>query len=135
VPRRTRRRVDRVRGRPAGAVPLAILGRCSSSARPLPTTCAPPSPPSGVRSWPTSTAPIGALDPRDIPALLAHVENEAAAEGATNLYFSTPLLNDFAVRHLLARGFTLDPFVVALLADDRSIKVDRWFHTGLGYIL
>ncbi len=79
--------------------------------------------------------PIGALDPADIPALLAHVENEAAADGATNLYFSTPLLNDAAVQHLLGRGYTIDPFVIGLLADDRSIQVDRWIHFGLSYIL
>lgn len=81
------------------------------------------------------TGPIGALEPADIPALLAQVENEAAAEGAKNLYFSTPLLNDAAVQHLLGRGFAIDPFVYGLLADDRSIQVDRWIHTGLSYIL
>lgn len=81
------------------------------------------------------TGPIGALDPADIPALLAHVETEAADAGAANLYFSTPLDNDAAVRHLLGRGFRLDPFVVAVLADDRSMRFDRWIHTGLSYIL
>jgi GNAT superfamily N-acetyltransferase len=81
------------------------------------------------------TGPIGALDPADIPALLAHVETQAAAAGATNVYFSTPLVNDTAVRHLLGRGFQLDPFVVAVLADDRSMQLDRWIHTGLSYIL
>jgi GNAT superfamily N-acetyltransferase len=81
------------------------------------------------------TGPVGALDPGDIPALLAHIENEAAAVGATNVYFSTPLENHTAVTHLLARGYTIDPFVVQLLADDRWLKVDRWIHTGLSYIL
>ena len=81
------------------------------------------------------TGPIGALDAADIPALLAHVETQAAEAGMTNLYFSTPLANDAAVRHLLARGFRLDPFVVAILADDLSLRLDRWVHTGLSYIL
>jgi ribosomal protein S18 acetylase RimI-like enzyme len=81
------------------------------------------------------TGPIGALEPADIPALLAHVESEAAAAGAPNIYFSTPLANDHAVRYLLARGFRLDPFLVAVLADDLSMRLDRWIHTGLSYIL
>ena len=79
--------------------------------------------------------PMGALDPKDVPALLAHVESEAAREGASKLYVSTPLANDEAVRHLLGRGFKLDPFVAAILADDLSMRLDRWIHTGLSYIL
>lgn len=81
------------------------------------------------------TGPIGALDPADIPALLAKVETEALAAGRSNVYFSTPLENTAAVDHLLGRGFTLDPFVVTLLADDRWLRADRWIHTGLSYIL
>lgn len=81
------------------------------------------------------TGPIGALEPRDIPALLAHVENEAALAGAKNVYFSTPLANAEAVRHLLGRGYRLDPFLVEILADDLSMRLDRWIHTGLSYIL
>ena len=79
--------------------------------------------------------PMGALDPKDIPALLAHVESEAARAGATTIYVSTPLANDEAVRHLLGRGFRIDPFVAAILADDLSMRLDRWIHTGLSYIL
>lgn len=81
------------------------------------------------------TGPIGALDPADIPALLAHVETQAAGDGIANIYFSTPLVNDSAVMHLLGRGFRLDPFVVSILADSRSMLLDRWVHTGLSYIL
>jgi GNAT superfamily N-acetyltransferase len=81
------------------------------------------------------TGPIGALDPADIPALLSFVEKEAAKEGATNIYFSTPLENQTAVDHLLGRGYTIDPFLVLLLADDRWLKADRWIHTGLSYFL
>lgn len=81
------------------------------------------------------TGPIGALDPSDMPALLAHVESQGAADGIPELYFSTPLLNDAAVGHFLGRGYRIDPFVVALLADDRSMRLDRWIHTGLSYIL
>lgn len=81
------------------------------------------------------TGPIGALEPGDIPALLAKVETEAHAAGRENIYFSTPLENHAAVAHLLGRGYTIDPFVVSLLADGRWMAVDRWIHTGLSYIL
>ncbi|MEO5704924.1 MAG: GNAT family N-acetyltransferase [Candidatus Limnocylindrales bacterium] len=81
------------------------------------------------------TGPIGALDPGDIPALLDLVENDAAERGAPNLYFSTPLDNHTAVEHLLARSYTIDPFVASLLADSRWLKTDRWVHTGISYIV
>ena len=81
------------------------------------------------------TGPIGALDPRDIPALLDLIENDAAERGAPTLYFSTPLDNHTAVEHLLARGYTIDPFVASLLADADWLKTDRWIHTGISYIV
>ena len=81
------------------------------------------------------TGPIGALDPADMPALLAHVETQAAADGIPEIYFSTPLDNDAAVKHFLGRGYRLDNFMAALLADDDSLQLDRWIHTGLSYIL
>ena len=80
------------------------------------------------------TGPIGALDPRDMPALLALVENHAAEAGEPNVYFSTPLANHTAVEWLLARGYTIDPFVASFLADSDWLKVDRWIHTGISYI-
>lgn len=76
------------------------------------------------------TGQIGALDPSDMPALLAHVENEAAGERATKLYFSTPLMNDTAVQYLLSRGYTIDPFFMSML-----VETDRWIHLGLSYIV
>ncbi len=81
------------------------------------------------------TGPIGALDPSDIPALLDQVENHAAEVGAPNLYFSTPLANHTAVAHLLGRGYTIDPFFASFLADADWLKLDRWIHTGISYIL
>jgi GNAT superfamily N-acetyltransferase len=70
----------------------------------------------------SNSGPIAALDPADMPALLA-------------LYFSVPMVNDVAVRHLLARGFQIDPFYVKVLADTRSMQLDRWIHTGPAFIV
>lgn len=81
------------------------------------------------------TGPIGALEPGDIPALLDQVEDHAAEIGAANLYFSTSLANHTAVAHLLGRGYTIDPFFASFLADADWLKLDRWIHTGISYIL
>ena len=83
----------------------------------------------------SNSGPVAALDPRDMPALLAHVEREAHAAGVEELYFSVPMLNDAAVRHLLTRGFQIDPFYVKVLADARSMQLDRWIHTGPAFII
>ncbi|MES2210457.1 MAG: GNAT family N-acetyltransferase [Chloroflexota bacterium] len=83
----------------------------------------------------SNSGPVAALDPADMPALLAHVEREAHAAGIEELYFSVPMLNDVAVRHLLARGFQIDPFYVKVLADTRSMQLDRWIHTGPAFIM
>jgi GNAT superfamily N-acetyltransferase len=82
-----------------------------------------------------SAGPIGALDPTDIPALLALVEDDAAASGLPEIYFSTPLVNAAAVQHLLGRGYRIDPFIAGVLADDLSMAFDRWIFTNPSYIL
>lgn len=83
----------------------------------------------------SNSGPIAALDPADMPALLEHVEREAHAAGVEELYFSVPMINTVAVRHLLARGFRLDPFYVKVLADEPSMRLDRWVHTGPAFIV
>jgi GNAT superfamily N-acetyltransferase len=79
--------------------------------------------------------PMAALNPADIPALLAFVETVAAEAGEPSIDFSVPMANSIAVRHLLERGLHIDPFVAMLLADDDSMLLDRWVHTALSYIL
>ena len=56
-----------------------------------------------------STGPVAALDPVDQPAVLDHLAHRAAALGASEASFEVPMVNGVAVRHLLARGFRLDP--------------------------
>ena len=81
------------------------------------------------------SGPIGALEPGDMPALLDQVEDHAAEIGAPNLYCSTRLANHAALTHLLGRGYTIDPFFASFLADADWLKLDRWIHTGISYIL
>jgi len=82
-----------------------------------------------------TVGPLGVLEPDDMPALLAVVENEAAEVGVPELFFSTPLANAVAVDYFLGRGYRIDPFVAAILADDLSMHLDRWIHTNPSYIL
>jgi GNAT superfamily N-acetyltransferase len=82
-----------------------------------------------------TVGPLGVLEPLDMPALLAVVENQAAQDGIPELFFSTPLANAVAVDYFLGRGYRIDPFVAAILADDLSMHLDRWIHTNPSYIL
>ena len=82
-----------------------------------------------------ASGPIGALDPADMPALLGTVENHASESGIPELDFSVPLANAVAVDYLLGRGYRIETFVAAILADDLSMHLDRWIHTNPSYIL
>lgn len=81
------------------------------------------------------SGPMGALDPADVPALLALVEREAATTGETEFSCCVPLANDTAVRYLLDRGFRIEPFWVNVLSDDATLRLDRWVITGPQYRL
>jgi GNAT superfamily N-acetyltransferase len=82
-----------------------------------------------------NSGPIAALDPADLPAMLDLVERDASATGVEDLYFSVPLVNSIAVEHLLGRGFRIDPFYVNVLADEPTMHLDRWVHTGPSFIV
>src|SRR6266536_633671 len=54
-------------------------------------------------------ARIAALDPADLPDILLHVEGRACALGPERLDLQLLAPNEVATRHLLGRGFRLDP--------------------------
>jgi GNAT superfamily N-acetyltransferase len=82
-----------------------------------------------------ATGPIAALNPTDMPALLDVVENQAHTDGIAEIGFCVPLVNRYAVDHLLARRFRIDPFYIMVLADDLSMQMDRWVHTAPEFII
>lgn len=90
---------------------------------------------SSLVSGPIGAGPVGALDPSDLPALMATIENEAAARGVEQLAFTIPLVNSIAVGHILERGFQIDPFYVVILSSDTRMRLDRWVHTGSEFIV
>ncbi len=82
---------------------------------------------SGSRSSPRAGAgPIAALDDADIPAMLGHVESLAATAGSDPLELETPAINVAAIRHLLARGFHIDPWMNLLMSNRPFGKFDRF---------
>ena len=71
--------------------------------------------------------PIATLDPADLPAALAHVEDAAAAAGIERLDLTVPLAAHTAVDWLLGeRGFRIDPFYCLFLADGPWARLDRY---------
>jgi GNAT superfamily N-acetyltransferase len=72
------------------------------------------------------TGPMCALDPADMPALIACVENDAVANGISDLGFTIPMVNSTAVSYVLARRYRIDPFYTFILASDDRMRLDRW---------
>lgn len=79
--------------------------------------------------------PITALDPADVPALMATVENDAAARGSDQVSFTIPMVNHVAVGHALDRRWRIDPFYTLILAGDDRMRLDRWVHTQPAFIV
>ena len=73
-----------------------------------------------------STGPIATLDPADQVPILRHVESRAAAIGVPMLSLEVPMPNEVAVRHLLSRGFRIDPFYTFLMSSRPFGQFDRF---------
>lgn len=71
------------------------------------------------------TGPIAALEPSDLPDILLHVEDRAATLGLQKIEFQLPGPNEVAARHLLSRGFRIDPWVNLLMSDRPFGRFDR----------
>src|SRR5207237_2601527 len=65
------------------------------------------------------------LDPADLPDVLLHIEGRAAGLGLQEIEFQLPGPNEVAARHLLSRGFRIDPWVNLLMSDRPFGKFDR----------
>ena len=70
--------------------------------------------------------PIGALDPADLPDMLLHVEGRAKSLGMAQLKLDIPGPNEAAIRHLLGRGFRLDPAMSFLMSERPFGQFDRF---------
>ncbi len=74
--------------------------------------------------------PVAVLDAGDLPAILLHVEGRAFAADIDRIEFQVPAPNEVATRHLLSRGFRLDPWVNLLMSNRPFGRFDRLVSFG-----
>ncbi len=79
--------------------------------------------------------PVAALEPAEQAAILAHVEVRGAALGRREIGFEVPMLNEVAMRHLLERGFRIDPFFTFLLSSRPFGRFDRFIGFAPPFVL
>jgi GNAT superfamily N-acetyltransferase len=81
------------------------------------------------------TGPIAALEPSDLPDILLHIEDRAVSLGLQRIEFQLPGPNEVAARHLLGRGFRIDPWVNLLMSDRPFGRFDRVIGFGPPFFL
>jgi GNAT superfamily N-acetyltransferase len=81
------------------------------------------------------SGPFAALDPADLPAIVADGEARAAAAGNEDFGLWLPLVNATLAAWLLDRGYRLDPFLVVLLSDAPMDGLDRYVVTSPPFFL
>ncbi len=69
--------------------------------------------------------PFALLDPQYFPAVLAHAENTAAANGV-EFNLEVPLINRAAVDYLLKRGCQMDSFFEFFMSDEPFGKFENY---------
>jgi GNAT superfamily N-acetyltransferase len=74
----------------------------------------------------SGAGPIAALEPADLPPILGHVEALAADAGNDKLELEVPGVNEAAIRHLLGRGFHIDPWINILMSNRPFGRFDRF---------
>jgi len=83
----------------------------------------------------SGSGPIASLVPEDQVSLLDHIETRAAELGIETLSYEVPMVNEVAMRHLLARGFRIDPFLTVLMASRPFGSFDRYIGFSPPFVL
>lgn len=73
-----------------------------------------------------AAGPIAALDPNDMVPILRHVETRAAELGVETLSLEVPMVNEVAMRHLMARGMRMDTFLTLFMSSRPFGRFDRF---------
>jgi GNAT superfamily N-acetyltransferase len=81
------------------------------------------------------TGPVAALDPADQVPILLHLEARAGALARRDVTFEVPMINEAAMRHLLARGYRIDPFLTLLLSSRPFGQFDRFLAFSPPFVL
>lgn len=84
---------------------------------------------------PTGSGPIAALDPAQQVPILAHLEARASELGLELLSLEVPMINEVAMRHLLDRGFRIDPFLTLFMSSRPFGRFDRYIGFSPPFIL
>ena len=81
----------------------------------------------------TQRGPFALLEAADFPAVLAHAETLAHAQGLTDFGFEVPLINEVAVQYLLKRGYKMDDFFAMFMSDRPFGKFENYIVTSPPY--
>jgi len=76
------------------------------------------------------SGPIAALDPTDLVPILGHAQARARALGMDELSLDVPMPNEVAMRHLLGRGYKIDPPLTMLMSSEPFGQFDRFIPFG-----
>jgi len=83
----------------------------------------------------SGAGPIATLDPADQVPILLHIEARARALGSAEVTFEVPMIDEVAMRHLLGRGFKIDPFLTLLLSSRPFGQFDRFIGFSPPFVL
>jgi GNAT superfamily N-acetyltransferase len=79
--------------------------------------------------------PVAALDAADQVPILLHAEAQARALGLGTISFEVPMPNEVAMRHLLGRGFRIEPPLTILMSSVAFGQFDRFLPFGPSALL
>ena len=79
--------------------------------------------------------PFVLLDNQDFPAVLAHAESAAAAQGQAEFGMDIPMVNRAAIDYLLARNYRMGKFIVYLMSDEPFGKFENYINTSPMFFL
>ena len=81
------------------------------------------------------TGPIVTLEQSDFPAILAHLETEAANRGQKHFGMEVPLINKSALAYFWENGYRLDDFVALLMMDQAFGKFEHYIVSNPPFFL
>ncbi len=79
--------------------------------------------------------PFTLLDGEDFPAVLAHAESQAAANGSSEFGLEVPVVNQAAVDYLLGRKYKIHCMVTILMDDDQIANYENYILTSPPFFL
>ena len=81
------------------------------------------------------SGPFALLDPADFPVVLAHAEQQAAAAGHEEFGLWVLSTNRHAIDYLMARRYTVFPFMAALMSDAPFGRLDHYINTDPPFLI